>query len=350
MKIIQIILLSFAFLTSFSQNKRFLLPVGKDSIIVERIDTAFLYRTDEYEIQYESGDLCVVGIIGGDKVSFKSKIAGIITDSVHELPVADIVLNGYITFVDTTTGVVIEEGEFVNGKKVGVWHLRTYDNDFLTVYDSVGQELPLFEYEIDTLKQKIFVNHIDTVTFRYYLGDEINLNVDPVIYFRKESDFFDSNDTVRFCILNRYFDSVGYKLWKNIDSDFIRFTWFREMNPINLNIVETESAVLLSLLVTDAKFDFEFGNIVQKKTTEVSERKKFVPIEKQLEKMNFWAQVSKDVCFGDYLFVEAKMRGKYNSKRINCSQYKLQENRKIMKLFRMLSEKAGLEKEFEIKY
>ncbi len=350
MKTIQTILIILLSLTLQSQNKPFQIFLYQDTVIVNRIDTAFLFSNDKGDFQYENGILKITLNESQITTNFNVKIIGFRNDSLCKLPIAEVVTDGRQTTVDNDSKKVILEGNFVKGKQVGVWHDRWDEFDNISVYDSTGTILPVVKYNIDTSCQLIFINEIDTSTFIYSLKKQINLIINPINYFKSESKYIDSYDTLRFCILNSYLDSLGYESWKNTEYDFIRFVWFRADNPINLSLKKQDSIISFNLLVTDAEYDFYIGNVVQKDTLMNSDTKEFYKASMVLDEIDFWGQISKDGCHGDYLFIEAKINGKYNSKRINCLEYRIPENTKVMKLFKKLSKKAGLKREYRIQY
>jgi hypothetical protein len=350
MKTIQTILIILLSLTLHSQNKPFQIFLFQDTVVVNRIDTAFFYSSDKGDFHYENGTLKIIQNQGRITKNFNAKIIGFRKDSLCKLPIAEMVTEGRLTNVDNDSKKVILEGNFVKGKRVGVWHDRSDKFDIINVYDSTGKKLPLVKYNIDTSHQLIFINEIDTSTFNYSLKGQINLIINPINYFKSKSKYIDSFDTLRFCILNSYMDTLGYESWKSTDYDFIRFVWFRAHNPINLSLKKHDSNISFNLLVTDAEYDFYLGNVVQKDTLINSDTKEFDKASMELDEINFWGQISKEECYGDYLFIEAKIDGKYNSERINHREYRMPENNKVMKLFKKLSEKAGLKSDYRIKY
>lgn len=350
MKTLQTILISLISLTLYSQNEPFLIIFNHDTVVINRTDTVFTFNTDNGNFRYENKSIHIIRNDGQTTTSFSVIINGFRNDSQSKFPIAEMVAHGRQTTIDNENKKVIIEGNFVKGKQVGVWHDRTDKFDILSFFDSTGIELPLMKYEIDTSDLLIYISKIDTLTFDYTLSKKINLIVNPLNYFRTESESMDSEDTIRFCILNLNFDTLGYKSWKTNDFDFVRFVWFRDKNPINLNLMKNDLGLSYNLLVTDAEFDFDLGNILQKDSIVKTDTKDFLIIKNELDKMNFWNQISKDDCYGDYLFIEAKIDYKYNSKRINCLEYRLPENKKIMKLFEKLAKKAGLENDYKIEY
>lgn len=337
-------------LTVHSQNKPFQIFLYPDTVVVNRIDTTFFYSSDKGDFQYENGNLKITRNDGRITTNYNTKIIGFRKDSLCKLPIAEMGSYGRQTTVDNGCKKEILEGNFVSGKQVGVWHDRTDKFDIISVYDSTGKKLPLVKYNIDTSYQLIFINEIDTSTFIYSLKEQTNLIINPIHYFKSESKYIDLYDTIRFCILNLHMDTLGYESWKNADYDFIRFVWFRAKNPINLSLNKKDSHISFNLLVTDAEYDFYFGNVVQRDSLIVSDTKEFDKASMELDEINFWGQISKDECHGDYLFIEAKINGKYNSKRINCLEYRIPANKKIMKLFKKLSKQAGLKSDYRIKY
>lgn len=350
MKTLQTILISLISLTLYSQNQPFVIIMNQDTIVVNRTDTVFTYETDKGKFHYDNEILQITRNDGLTTTNFSMKIYGFRKDSQSKLPIAEIVTHGRQTTVDNENKRVILEGNFVNGKQFGVWHDRTNEFDMISFFDSTGIKLPLVKYEINTSDQLIYFSEIDTLTFDYTLSQKIDLIINPFNYFKTESEKMYPEDTIRFFILNLHMDTLGYEYWETPGLDFVRFVWFRDKNPINLNLVKNDSGLSYNLLVTDAEFDFDFGNVVQKDSIETSDTKDFMTVEKELDKMNFWSQISKDGCHGDYLFIEAKINNKYNSKRINCLEYRLSENKKIMKLFEKLANKAGLENDYKIEY
>lgn len=350
MKTLQTILISLISLTLYSQNEPFQINFNYDTIFVNRTDTVFTYKTNNGEYRYDNQKVHIIQNDGQLTTKFSVIITGFQEDSQRKLPVAELVTHGRQTTVDNENRKVIIEGDFVNGKQVGVWHDRSDEFDMISFFDSTGIKMPLVKYEIETSDQQIYIHEIDTLTFKYTLKQNINLIINPVNYFRTESEKMYSEDTMRFCILNLQMDTLKYESWKTSEEDFIRFLWFRAENPLNLCVKGNLNGLSYSLHVTDAEFDMDFGNVVQREFLEIKETKDFKTIENDLDKMNFWGQISKDGCYGDYLFVEARFNEKYNSKRINCLEYRLPENKKIMKLFEKLAKKAGLENSYKIEY
>lgn len=349
MKILHTLLISLISLTLCSQNEPFQLYLYQDTITVNKFDTIFSYRIENREIIYNNGFVQIERINGEITTSYKVKIKSFRKDSLHKLSIAELASHGRHTTTDNKNGKVIYEGNLINGRQVGVWYDRTNEFDLLNVYDSSGVQLPLVKYKIDTVQQLIFIREIDTSTFTYSLKNKLNLIVNPENYFRSESNYVDAEDTSRFCILNLHMDTLGFQSYKSIKYDFIRFIWFRPQNPINLNIRKEDTKVIYDLIVTDAEYDFNLGKIIQKENFSVSNIKEFERIENRLDKLNFWEQASKDQCYGDYLFIEAKINDKYNSKRINCLEYQLSENKPLIRMLKKLYKQTGLENEYKIK-
>ncbi len=350
MRTVQTIIIILISLTLRSQNRPFQIFLNQDTVVVNRIDTAFFYSSDKGDFQYENGTLLITRNDGRITTNYKTRIIGFRKDSLCKLPIAEMVTNGRQTTVDNNSKKVLLEGNFFNGKQVGVWHDRTDKFDIISIYDSTGKKLPVVKYNIDTSCQLIFITEIDTSTFIYSMKEQIDLKINPINYFKSESKYNDSDDTTRFCILNLHMDTLGYESWKNADYDFIRFVWFRAENPIYLSIKKKDSTISFNLLVTDAEYDFYLGNVVQRDSLIISDTKEFDKASIELDEINFWGQISKDECNGDYLFIEAKINGKYNSKRINCLEYRIPENKKVMKLVKKLSKQAGLKSDYRIKY
>jgi len=269
-------------------------------------------------------------------------------DSINNVPVAVLKQNGRFTQIDNTDKKIIIDGSFVNDKKVGVWHDRTEGFDNLHVYDSLSREMPLRKFYIDTTCQRIHLYKIDTIAFVYNEVKEIKLIVNPVAFFKTKKA--EEGDTLQFCVLNCYMDSMGYKSYKETNNDFVRFIWFRPYHPINLNISKNDSTIKFNLRVTDAEYDFDFGNIVQKDSIIRNDITEFEKISRKLDEINFWNQISTDIWHGDYLFVEARINNKYNCKRITCMEYRSSENKAIMKLFKKYAKLAGVKHDYRIEY
>jgi len=350
MKTLQTILISLISLTLYSQNEAFQIILSHDTIIVNRADTVFTHNTDNGEYRYDNQKIHIIRNDGQLTTKFSVIINGFQEESQSKLPIAKLVTHGRQTTIDNESKKVIIEGDFVRGKQIGVWHDRSDEFDIISFFDSTGIKMPIVKYEIDTPDQKIYISEIDTLTYNYTIKQKINLIINPANYFRTESKKMYSEDTMRFCILNLHMDTLGYESWKTSKLDYIRFVWFRAENPLNLNVKCKGSILSYDLLVTDAEFDFDFGSVVQRNFIEIKESKDFMTIKNDLDKMNFWGQISKDGCYGDYIFVEARFGEKYNSKRINCLEYRLPENKKIMKLFEKIAKNAGLEKSYRIEY
>lgn len=350
MKTLQTILISLISLTLYSQNEPFQINFNHDTIFVNRTDTVFTNNTNNGEYRYDNQKVHIIRNDGQLTTKYSVIITGFQEDSQSKLPIAKLVTHGRQTTIDNENKKVIIEGNFISGKQIGLWHDRRDEIDMISFFDSTGIKMPLVKYEIDTSDQQIYIHEIDTLTFKYTLKQKINLIINSVNYFRTESEKMYSEDTMRFCILNLQMDTLKYESWKTSEQDFIRFVWFRAENPLNLCVKGIGNRLSYSLHVTDAEFDMDFGNVVQRESLEIKGTKDFMTIETELDKMNFWGQISKDGCYGDYLFVEARMGEKYNSKRINCLEYSLPDNKKIMKLFKNLAKKAGLEKSYKIEY
>ncbi len=350
MKTLQTILISLISLTLYSQNEPFLINFNHDTVVVNRTDTVFTFNTDNGKYKYDNKAIHIIRNDGQTTTSFSVIINGFRNDSQSKFPIAEMVTHGRQTTIDNENEKVIVEGSFVNGKQVGIWHNRADKYDIISFFDSTGIELPLVKYKIDTADLLIYISEIDTSTFDYKMTKTIDLIVNPYNYFTTESEYMDSEDTARFCILNLHMDTLAYKSWKTKDLNFIRFVWFRDKNPISLNIVANDSELSYNLIVTDAEFDFDLGNALQKDSIVKTDTKDLQIIKNELDKMDFWNQISKDDCYGDYLFIEVKIDNKYNSKRINCMEYRLPENKKIMKQFEKLAKKAGLENDYKIEY
>lgn len=337
-------------MTLYSQNQAFMLIINQDTAVINRKDTVCTLNSGKRKVYYDNETFKIMRLDSSTTIIFTFKIADYQKDSLSKLPIAMLAEDIRQTTVDNESKKVVLEGSFVKGKQVGVWHDRTTEFDKISVYDSTGTYLSLVKYEIDTSDQLIYIYKIDTLSFDYKLTTKINLIVNPFNYFKTASREFDSEDTLRFCLLNQHMDTLGYKSWKTQDGDFIRFIWFREKKPINLEIEGNDSGLTYNLVVTDAEYDLNLGNFMQQDSTRIKEPKDFYYIKKELDKMVFWSQISKDGCFGDYLFVEAKIGNKYNSKRINCMEYRLPENRDLMKLFKKSAKKAGLEDDYKVIY
>jgi hypothetical protein len=335
-------------LTIFGQNKPFWIILRPDTFLLNRMDTVFNYKTAQSDINFNNGILQLKYFDDFGIDSYGAKVDGFRKDSLKGYPIAKIISHGRMTRIAKANNVIITEGNIVNGKKIGVWHDRTEDFDNLSVYDSLSREMPLRKFYIDTICQRIHLYKIDTIAFVYDEIKEIKLIVNPIVFFKSENA--EVSDTLRFCVLNYYMDSIGYKSYKAINEDFVRFIWFRPYHPITLNISKNDSTIKFNLRVTDAEYDFDFGNVVQSDSIIQNDTKEFEKISCELDSIDFWNQISMDMCHGDYLFVEARINGKYNCKRINCLEYRLEENKSIMKLFKKHAKLAGVKHDYRIKY
>jgi len=335
-------------LTIYAQNKPFWVIIHPDTFLVNHIDTIFTYKTDYRSMSYNNGTIRLVQTYDSVTISINFKIDSLRKDTINSIPVAILLQHGRFAIIDKSNNKISIEGNLVNGKKVGVWHDWDQGFDNYSVYDTLGHEIPLWKYNIDSKCQRIHYYEIDTTTFKYSEVEQCNLLVDPIVYFKSAN--IEARDTSRFYFLNNYMDTIGYKSFKAINNDFVRFLWFRHQNPISLNISKNDSTIEFNLRVTDAEYDFDFGNVVQNNSIIQNDTKEFEIISSELDNIDFWNQISIDICHGDFLFVEARVNGKYNCKRINCMEYLSKENKAIMKLFKKHAKLAGVKHDYQIEY
>jgi len=347
-KLFLTIFFSLISLTIYAQNKPFWVIISPDRFLVNHIDTIFTYNTDNRSITYNNGTIKLTQTDNKTTTIINYKIDSLRKDAINSVPVAVLKQHGRLAVIDNSNNKISIEGNFVNGKKVGIWHDWDEGFDNYSAYDTLGREIPLGKFYIDTTCQRIHLYKIDTIAFVYNEVKEIKLIVNPVAFFKTKKA--EEGDTLQFCVLNCYMDSMGYKSYKETNNDFVRFIWFRPYHPINLNISKNDSEIRLNLRVTDAQYDFDFGNVVQSNSIIRNDTKEFEIISSELDNIDFWNQISIDNYYGDYLFVEARINGKYNCKRINCFEYRLEENKSIMKLFKKYAKLAGVKHDYRIEY